>query len=219
MVSECPRSANSISSVTALECRYCFTVDFVMASGTVWATFPDDRAGSAHEHRRARRPERCGHQRHIRPASGPSEATGERGIDGVTSTLVAPRTVADGNGTRLPSPEVTGLRPGSAASTTRRPPAAADAADQTLEAATASLSVDGCYRWSLTRRWATGPDSGLDHAEPEPGRRCYRRPDAAPRPRLRLGGRFGQLVVTNLYGWRSPSPSVLRRVADQSGDK
>jgi hypothetical protein len=28
---------------------------------------------------------------------------------------------------------------------------------------------------------------------------------------------FGQIRVTNLYGWRSPSPSVLRRVVDPVG--
>jgi hypothetical protein len=71
----------------------------------------------------------------------------------MTSTTVAPRTVADDHSARLPFPEVTGLPPGPAASTPLQRPAAACASGQTLEA-TASLSVDGCYRWSLTRQWA-----------------------------------------------------------------
>ena len=37
---EWPRSANSARSVTAAECRYCFSVDLVMASGTVWSRPP-----------------------------------------------------------------------------------------------------------------------------------------------------------------------------------
>jgi hypothetical protein len=39
MISEWPRSANSVSSVVASECRYCLYVDLLTASGTVWS-FP-----------------------------------------------------------------------------------------------------------------------------------------------------------------------------------
>jgi hypothetical protein len=37
MVSEWPRSANSVSSVVASVCRYCLYVDLLMASGTAWS--------------------------------------------------------------------------------------------------------------------------------------------------------------------------------------
>jgi len=153
---------------------------------------------------------------HIRPGARPSESTGERRIDGVISTMVAPRTVADDHSTRLPFPEVTALPPGSAASTPLQRPSAACATDQTLEA-TASLSVDGCYRWSLTRRWGPGPTAAWIMLNPS-------RADAAtddPTLRRVIGfaqaAGFGQITVTNLYAWRSPSPSVLHRVADPVG--
>src|SRR5438874_735440 len=40
IVSECPRSWNSLKSVTAGDFRYCFRVDLVMAGGTVWSLPP-----------------------------------------------------------------------------------------------------------------------------------------------------------------------------------
>ena len=143
----------------------------------------------------------------------------------MTSTMVAPRTTADGHSTRQPFPEVPCLPPGSAAST---PPQRTSAACATGQApvlpnstagtgATASLSADGCYRWSLTRRWAPGPTAAWIMLNPS-------RADAAtddPTLRRVIGfaraAGFGQITVTNVYGWRSPSPSVLRRVVDPVG--
>jgi hypothetical protein len=40
MVSEWPRSANSVSSVVDSECWYCLYVDLLTASGTVWSLAP-----------------------------------------------------------------------------------------------------------------------------------------------------------------------------------
>ena len=143
----------------------------------------------------------------------------------MTSTMVAPRTTADGHSTRQPFPEVPCLPPGSAASTPPQRTSAACATGQTPvlsnstagTGATASLSADGCYRWSLTRRWAPGPTAAWIMLNPS-------RADAAtddPTLRRVIGfaraAGFGQITVTNVYGWRSPSPSVLRRVVDPVG--
>ena len=125
----------------------------------------------------------------------------------MTSLMVAPRTSADSHSTRRPFPEVRCLPPGSAASS-----------DQPLVETSASLSADGCYRWTLTRRWAPGTTAAWIMLNPS-------RADATtddPTLRRVIGfahaAGFGQITVTNLYAWRSPSPSVLRRVADPVGD-
>ena len=144
----------------------------------------------------------------------------------MTSTMVAPRTTADGHSTRQPFPEVSCLPPGSAASTPPQRTSAACATGQTpvlsnstagTGAATASLSADGCYRWSLSRRWASGPTAAWIMLNPS-------RADAAtddPTLRRVIGfaqaAGFGQITVANVYGWRSPSPSTLRRVPDPVG--
>jgi hypothetical protein len=43
-VSEWPRPSNFLSSVTAVESRYCFSVDRVTTSGTVWSAVPEMRS-------------------------------------------------------------------------------------------------------------------------------------------------------------------------------
>ena len=143
----------------------------------------------------------------------------------MTSTMVAPRTTADDHSTRQPFPEVTctpsgfgGVHPATTnvgGCATGQTPVLSNSTAGT--GATASLSADGCYRWSLTRRWAPGPTAAWIMLNPS-------RADAAtddPTLRRVIGfaraAGFGQITVTNVYGWRSPSPSVLRRVADPVG--
>jgi hypothetical protein len=131
----------------------------------------------------------------------------------MTSTMVAPQTTADGHSTRQPFPEVPCLLPGSAAPTPHTPPATAGGAPE----ATASLASDGCYRWTLTRRW--GPGRAMTWIMLNPSRAGAASDDPTLRRVIgfaRAAG-CGQITVTNLYAWRSPSPSTLRRVADPVG--
>ncbi len=133
----------------------------------------------------------------------------------MTSRMVAPRTTADDHSTRLPFPEVTCLPPGSAAST---PPGSSTAfpPEQPLEA-TASLSADGCYRWTLTRRWGPGPTAAWIMLNPSRADATTDDPTLRRVIAFAQTAGFGQIRVTNLYAWRSPSPSVLRRVVDAVG--
>lgn len=122
-----------------------------------------------------------------------------------SSTTVAPRLAADDHSTRWPFPEVTGLPPGTAASTDPN------------TAATASLSADGHYRWVLTRRWAKGPVATWILLNPSTA------DGQADDPTLRRvigftrSAGYAQVTLANLYAWRSPSPHVLRQVEDPVG--
>ena len=82
----------------------------------------------------------------------------------------------------------------------------------------ADLSRDGRYRYALRRVWDPNEPAILfvglnpstaDHRVDDPTiRRCMRF--------AREAG-FGQLIVANLFAFRTPSPRLLRRAADPVG--
>jgi hypothetical protein len=97
-----------------------------------------------------------------------------------------------------------------------------------LEATASDALFSPCrrYRFALMRRWADGDwfgevEGGIlnvigcnastaDELVNDPTvERCERRA-------RKLG--FGALVITNVFGWRSTNPKILRKVADPVGD-
>jgi hypothetical protein len=81
----------------------------------------------------------------------------------------------------------------------------------------AVLSRCGAYRYTLTRRWGSGPRAvfvGLN-----PSTADAENDDASTRRMVgfaRSAG-CGSLTLVNLYAWRSTSPAVLRHVSDPVG--
>ena len=140
---------------------------------------------------------------HINPHLGKEET------DTVTNTTVAPRRTASDHHTRAPFPEVKVIPPGSATPTTPAPSAEV--------IGTAVLSADSRYRYLLSRTWGTGPCAvfiGLN-----PSRADAIQDDASTRRMIGFARSLGcgQLRLVNVYGWRSTTPTMLRRVTDPVG--
>ena len=79
------------------------------------------------------------------------------------------------------------------------------------------ISADGLYRYTLSRRWGSGPGAlfiGLN-----PSRADASIDDQSTRRMMSFAkaAGCGGLTLTNLYAWRSPSPHVLRQVPDPVG--
>lgn len=84
--------------------------------------------------------------------------------------------------------------------------------------ASASISEDGLYRYSLERYWAMGPalsfimlnPSTADHTKDDPTiRRCVS---------FAVGLGYSGLVVYNLFAYRTPSPAVLMAMMQAGED-
>lgn len=81
----------------------------------------------------------------------------------------------------------------------------------------AVISPDGLYRYTLSRRWGSGPRAmfvGLN-----PSRADGDVDDHSTRRMIRFAqaAGCGGLTLVNLYAWRSPSPRTLRQVPDPVG--
>lgn len=118
---------------------------------------------------------------------------------------MAPQRTADDHSNRSSFPEVTGLPPGSAASSTDPNPASA------------VLSADGHYRYTLTRQWGSGRHAVFVGLNPSTANADVDDPSTRRMIGFARSAGCGAMTLVNLYAWRSTFPSVLRQVADPVG--
>lgn len=81
----------------------------------------------------------------------------------------------------------------------------------------AVLSPDGTYRYTLTRRWGTGPRAVFAGLNPSTADAAVDDPSTRRMIGFAQSAGCGSLTLVNLYAWRSASPAVLRRVLDPVG--
>ena len=98
-----------------------------------------------------------------------------------------------------------------------RPTAVQDQPTRCALVREAVISPDGLYRYTLSRRWGSGPRAlfvGLN-----PSRADGDVDDHSTRRMIRFAqaAGCGGLTLVNLFAWRSPSPRTLRQVPDPVG--
>ena len=87
----------------------------------------------------------------------------------------------------------------------------------------ASMSLDGVYRWSLTRQWAVGPKGimppQLGFVMLNPSTADSENDDPTIRRCVGFAKRegFGSIMVVNLYAMRATRPKHLRDIRDPEG--
>lgn len=84
---------------------------------------------------------------------------------------------------------------------------------------TASYSACETYRYSLTRRWDTGPMLMIVMLNPSTATEERNDPTIARCESRARGAGFGALGVVNLFAFRATRPADLRRAGDPIGPK